>query len=84
MAKPDNWASFPPLMDKLDSDMERVRSRAVANQNMTGAEAVGAAYKGHPWPKVAESPTTAGSGNDNLVGDLNKELSGKVKAPSIE
>ena len=83
MAKTDVWATFPPLMDKLDSDMERVRARSVANQNMSGAEAVGAAYVGHPWPKVEGAAASAGSGNDNLVGDLNKELSGKVKAPSI-
>ena len=78
----DVWAKFPPLMDKLDSDMERVRARSVANQNMSGTQAVEAAYAGHPFPVKAGA--TAGSGNDNLAGDLAKEVEAKPKAPAIE
>ena len=71
-------------MDRLDSDMEAVRARSVANQNMSGAAAVGFAYAGHPYPKAAGAGPVDGSGNDNMDGDLKKEIAGPVKAPKIE
>ena len=68
-------------MDKLDADLERVRARAVEGQDMSPADAVGRAYAGHPW--TAKAGASSGSGNDNLVGDLNKEITAPIKAPAI-